>query len=252
MLEVKNLSAGYRGHKVVQNINFSLQNSEKLAIIGANGCGKTTLLRAISGILPYDGTVMVDGCSLLNKKRKEVAQKVALMQQIDVHYFNYTVYETVMLGRYVHMKEHFLSKSSKIDKEIVLEALKRTGLFELRNTLITQLSGGQLQRVFLTRIFVQNPSVILLDEPMNHLDFKYQMELIRYLKNWTEIENHCVVGVFHDLNLAFDFADTILLLDHGRVQAYCRTEEFPLNKLDGIYEYPMKEYMIRSLQRWKN
>ncbi|MFI3177574.1 MAG: ABC transporter ATP-binding protein [Eubacteriales bacterium] len=252
MLEVKNLSAGYHGHKVVENINFSLQNSEKLAIIGANGCGKTTLLRAISGILPYSGTVTVDDCSLLNKKRKEVAQKVALMQQIDAYYFNYTVYETVMLGRYVHMKEHFLSKSSKIDKEIVLEALKRTGLFELRNTLITQLSGGQLQRVFLTRIFVQNPSVILLDEPMNHLDFKYQMELIRYLKNWTEIEDHCVVGVFHDLNLAFDFADTILLLEQGKVQAYCRTEEFQLSQLDGIYEYPMKDYMIRSLQRWKN
>lgn len=251
MLQVKNVSCGYDKHPVVKDVSFSVKEGERLCILGPNGCGKTTLLRALAGILPYSGEVNVCRQSLTGMKRKQAAQKIALMSQLSSFSFSYTVYETVMLGRYAHMKRGAFGGESKEDREIVLESMKHTGTLDLKDRLITELSGGQLQRVFLARAFAQDPQIILLDEPTNHLDLKYQIELMEYLKEWSSKGNRCVAGVLHDINLAMSFADTLLLMDEGRVQAQEKVENFDLTLISRTYHMDVQSYMRESLKRWE-
>lgn len=251
MLKVSNVSCGYDKYPVVKDVSFSVKEGERLCILGPNGCGKTTLLRALAGILPYSGEIIVCGESLSGLKRKEAARKIALMSQLSSFSFSYTVYETVMLGRYVHMKRGALNSETNKDRRIVLESMERTGTLELKDRLITELSGGQLQRVFLARAFAQDPQIILLDEPTNHLDLKYQIELMEYLKEWSSKGNRCVAGVLHDINLAMSFADTLLLMEEGRIQAVDKVETFDLSLISRTYRMDVQSYMRKSLKRWE-
>lgn len=250
MLRIEHLSCGYGGPPIIQDISFQVKEGEKLCILGPNGCGKTTLLRALAGLLPSNGTIELMGTSLRTLPIRQRAQKLALMSQFSPVTFNYTVYETVMLGRYAHQTNGFLRGESAADRRAVEESLRLTGTWELRERLVTRLSGGQLQRVFLARAFAQEPQIILLDEPTNHLDLRYQVELINSLKSWSNAKGHCVVGVFHDMNLALSFADSILLLNHGQVQSYSKLKDFDLSLLDKIYHMDIRGYMAASLQRW--
>lgn len=250
MLQVGHLSCGYGDTPVVKDVSFHVDEGQRLCILGPNGCGKTTLLRGIMGILPTQGDVAVRGEPLRGMSSRQKAKRIALMSQLSSVYFAYTVYETVMLGRYAHQKRGILNSVSKEDEHIVRESLERTGMFEYKDRMITELSGGQLQRVFLSRIFAQDPRVILLDEPTNHLDLKYQVELIESLKEWVKKEKRCVVGVLHDINLALSFADTVLLMEKGTVKAFEKVEAFDLSLLDRTYQTDVRGYMRGSLQRW--
>lgn len=251
MLHVEHLICGYGGPPVVNDVTFRVREGEKLCILGPNGCGKTTLLRALAGLLPGSGRIQLDGKDLRSLSARQRARKVALMSQLSAAAFDYTVYETVMLGRYAHRTGGPLAGESEDDRRAVQESLTLTGTWELRDKLITRLSGGQLQRVYLARTFAQDPQVILLDEPTNHLDLRYQVELIESLKLWTQSAGRCVVGVLHDLNLALSFADTVLLLEQGKVMAHEKLERFDLSLLDRLYGMHVREHMKETLQRWK-
>ena len=185
MLKVENLSCGYGTEDIISDISFTANSNEKLCIIGPNGCGKTTLLRALSGVLDYRGNIFINDFELRSLSRKDISRNIALMSQISSVYFSYTVYETVALGRYIHNSKRIFSEESKDDKKIVDECIRAVGLTEMKDKLITELSGGQLQRVFLARVYAQDPEIILLDEPTNHLDLKNQIEFIEYLKLWS-------------------------------------------------------------------
>lgn len=250
MLRVEHLSCGYGGPPVVRDVSFRVKAGERLCILGPNGCGKTTLLRALAGLLPCQGTVEVAGTDLLRLPVRQRAKKLALMSQLSSAFFDYTVYETVMLGRYAHQRGGLLAGEGEADRKAVEESLKRTGTWELRDRLVTQLSGGQLQRVFLARTFAQEPQVIVLDEPTNHLDLRCQVELIDTLREWTAAGNRCVVGVLHDVNLALSFADTVLLLDRGGVLAYRRMERLDLALLDSLYGMDVRGHMRAALHQW--
>lgn len=250
MLRVDHLSCGYGGPPVVRDVSFQVEEGGRLCVLGPNGCGKTTLLRALAGLLPCEGAIELEGDDLRRLPVRRRAKKLALMSQISPAFFDYTVYETVMLGRYAHQRGGLLAREREADRAVVEESLRRTDTWELRDRPVTRLSGGQLQRVFLARVFAQEPQVILLDEPTNHLDLRCQVELIDSLRQWSAAGSRCVVGVLHDVNLALSFADAVLLLDRGSVLAYRSLERFDLALLDRLYGMDVRGHMRAALQRW--
>ena len=204
-----------------------------VCLIGPNGCGKTTLLRVIAGMLPAYGEVLVDGKDIRTLRRKEIASCVSFLSQISQVYYSYSVFETVMQGRYVHGSSFFSGTSSR-DREITSQILETLGLQDLADRQITALSGGQLQRVMLARCIAQQSPVLILDEPMNHLDMKVQSELTEYLMKWrtqpvrTESGREykpTIIGVFHDINTAAYMADDIALISDGRLLASGRKKD---------------------------
>lgn len=251
MFRVNRLSCGYGGAPVVKDVSFRVHEGERLCILGPNGCGKTTLLRAMAGLLPGSGTIELEGGDLRRMSARQRAKKLALMSQLTPAAFGYTVHETVMLGRYARRTGGPLAGESEEDRRVVRESMERTGTWELRDRLITELSGGQLQRVYLARTFAQEPQVILLDEPTNHLDLRYQVELIESLRTWVQTPGRCVVGVLHDINLALAFADTVLLLEDGNVLAQERVEGLNPSLLDRLYGMDVRAHMKATLERWK-
>jgi len=237
-IELKNISVSYeKGHPILKDISLKFNEGGIYGILGPNGSGKTTLLKAISGILPYEGKIMFDDKDLSSLSRKNIARRIALMPQFSSIYFTYTVKDTVLLGRYAHRGNSFrdiLSDSSSDDKKIVNEVLEMTGLSDIANSLLSELSGGQMQRVLLARTIAQETPVILLDEPTNHLDLRFHQELMNYLKDWasksTTVDNvthkNTVIAVFHDIGTAASVSDNIVLLNDGKV-----TKEGPADKI---------------------
>lgn len=252
MLEIKKLSAGYDGLDVIHDIDLKLQKGESLAMIGPNSCGKTTLLRAIAGVIEYTGDITLDSHSLKTMKRKEIATHIAMMSQISKVSFPYTVYETVMMGRYRFLRKNLFGNPGAEDIAVVEKTMQQTNLMEIKDKLIDHLSGGQLQRVFLAHTLVQEPRIILLDEPTNHMDMRYQLEIVRYLKEWAKEDSHAVIGVFHDINLAMHLTDHLLFMKEGRIKGMGKAQELiTTDFLKDIYEVDIVGYMHQSYARWK-
>jgi iron complex transport system ATP-binding protein len=250
MLEIKNLYSGYDGTDVIKDINITVNRGEILCIVGPNGCGKTTLLKSIAHILAYRGSIRLDGQEVSSYTRKNLAKKLALLGQISQLYFPYTVYDTVSLGRYAH-SEGFLKNLSKEDDAIIRDIMNKLGLYEVRDRMINELSGGQLQRVFLARTLVQNPDIILLDEPTNHLDLKHQVELLHYLINWVKETNKTVIGVLHDLNMVHYFGDTTAIMAGGRLAAFGKCGDvLDGETLKAVYGMDIRQFMLESLGNW--
>lgn len=252
MLEVQNVSAGYNGFDVLHDISFKVLKGEKLGIIGPNGCGKSTLLKALANLIPFKGEISIEDTPIKAMKRKDVAKKIGLLSQITHVYFSYTVFETVMMGRFAHGNNSLFSKDTKEDKEAVEEALNAVYMFDVKDKEINELSGGQLQRVFLAKVLAQNPEIILLDEPTNHLDLTYQVEFIKYLNEWTKKEVKITVSVLHDINHALSFSDKILVLDKGRIKGYGNVDDIVSSSLlNEVYNMDIASYMKNSLRRWE-
>lgn len=250
MLEINNLYCGYDGIDVVKDVSIKVERGQNLSIVGPNGCGKTTMLKAIANLIEYKGNIKLQGEEIRGIKRKNLAKKVAFMTQSSEVYFPYTVYETVALGRYAHIEGAFSSLSKK-DKEIVIDCIENVGLLEYKDRLINELSGGQLQRVYLARAFAQDPDIILLDEPTNHLDLKCQIEILQHINKWTKENNKTVIGVLHDLNLVQYFADKVLMLDNGEEAAYGNPQEVLSGSIvNDIYGIDIKDFMMSILKKW--
>ncbi|MCL2158179.1 MAG: ABC transporter ATP-binding protein [Oscillospiraceae bacterium] len=253
MLKLTNVSSGYNGTDVVKNISLNVKKNENLSIIGPNGCGKTTLLKAVANLLPFRGEVEIGGTSVRKMKSKEISLKIAMLSQSSGIYFSYSVFDTVMMGRYLHIKDRLLGLPSEQDRSCVMRCLEAVDLAREKDREITQLSGGQLQRVFLARTLAQEPKIILLDEPTNHLDLKYQIELIEYLKEWATKGERAVVGVLHDINLAMRLGDNIMVMKNGEIQACGKTQEVITGSLlKGVYDIDVSHYMRESLKKWEN
>ena len=249
MLSLNNVSAGYDGIDIVKNVSFDVKGC--VSIIGPNGCGKTTLLKAIANTLPSKGRIAVQGKSFSNMKRREISLNIAMLSQQPSIYFSYSVHDTVMMGRYLHIRSRISGTPTKEDKDVVIKSLEAVNLLEEQDKDITKLSGGQLQRVFLARALAQEPRVILLDEPTNHLDLKCQIEIINYLKNWAANGNRAIVGVLHDINLAMLLSDDMIVMKNGEIKANGKASEIIANDLlDDVYEMDVAGYMRSSLEKW--
>lgn len=225
-LLLKNVSAGYGGGKVLDDINLTIREGETVFIGGRNGSGKTTLLRVMAGLMAHDGSVTIGGNELSGMKRRNAAQLIALMPQTGEMFFQYTVFQTVLLGRYARSGGLFGS-FSKDDREFAKSCMESCGVYELGERLLGELSGGQLQRVLLARTFAQETPFLFLDEPGSNLDIKYRAELCDYLCKWSEGKTstpfgevrNTVVAVFHDLAQAERVCKRTVFLKEGKVAA---------------------------------
>jgi iron complex transport system ATP-binding protein len=249
MLTLNNVSTGYGGEDVIKNITLQIENS--VSIIGPNGCGKTTLLKAIANILPAKGSIMLQNKPFSGMKRREISMQIAMLSQQPAVYFSYSVYDTVMMGRYLHIKNRFLGTPTEKDREVVIKSLDAVNMLADKDREITKLSGGQLQRVFLAQVLAQEPLIILLDEPTNHLDLKCRVEIIEYLKNWAEENERIVIGVLHDINLALELSEQLLVMKDGEIRANGTVDEIVADGLlDDVYEMDVAEYMKKTFKRW--
>ena len=251
MLEIKKLSAGYNKKDVIFDINFKVQSGESLCVLGPNGCGKSTLLKSIARIIDYRGGVLIEGEDISAVPRKKLAKRIALLSQSAQVFFPFTVYETVSMGRYAYSRG-FLKNLSAEDKEIIADVLKKLDIFDIKDRLIDELSGGTLQRVFLARTLAQMPDVILLDEPANHLDLKHQIELLGFLKEWVKNKNRSLISVFHDLNLARQFGDTAVIIKNGKIAEFGNVEKTMNSEtLNDVFGINIHTFMQKSLKNWE-
>ena len=252
MLELKNVCAGYDGVEVLHDISCIFPPGSCWCVLGSNGCGKTTLMRTMAGLIPHRGQVLLEGREINGMKRRELAGKIAVLSQVNTVYFPYSVYDTVMLGRYQHMRSTLFGGASPEDRAVVERCLAFTGLSDLRQRKLDELSGGQRQRVFLAQTLAQDPQTILLDEPTNHLDVRHQVELVDYLRNWCADGQHTVVGVLHDLNLALRLSHNVLFMSEGRiVRSGSFAEIADAAFLQGIYGMDLSGFMRQSLEFWR-
>ena len=155
------------------------------------------------------------------------------------------------MGRYPHLGRGIFAAPSAGDRQVAEDCLKKLELWPERDRPITELSGGQLQRVLLARTFAQTPEIILLDEPSSHLDLKYQAELVEALKSWTAGSGRAAAGVFHDLDLALSFADTVLLMDRGQAVYLGDVKGLDPALLGRVFEMDVPAYMRASRERWE-
>lgn len=253
LLNLKNVSAGYNGQNVLHEISFDFKQGQNYCILGPNGCGKTTLIRAIAGLIESTGEIELEGRSIRKMKRRDIAAQIAVMSQVTNVYFPFTVYDTVMLGRYQYMRGRMFSRATAEDRDMVEECLRSVRLEDLCDRRIDELSGGQRQRVFLAQALAQNPRLILLDEPTNHLDIRHQVELIDYLHKWSADGKHAVIGVFHDINLALRLTDNVVFMKEGHIVGSGIFDQIADTQfLNNIYETDIAAYMMESLEKWRN
>jgi iron complex transport system ATP-binding protein len=257
MLEVKNLSAFYTDKQVLTDISFTLGEAQCLSVIGPNGCGKTTLLKCIANLIPFEGSITLSGEELKKLPRRELAEKVAVMSQFTIGSFGYSVFDTVMHGRFRYINPGlFGGNPSKEDVDAVLASINAVGIFDLRDRMINTLSGGQLQRVFLARVLAQNPQIILLDEPTNHLDLKHQIELVDYIREWVcsdKTRKRSVIGVFHDMNIALRLCENVMFMEDGKVGRIGKfTDVADAEYLKNLFGINVAKYMTHNISIWEN
>lgn len=220
MFNIRSVSFAYGKSPVLEDISFDVADGEMLGLIGPNGSGKTTLLRQLHGSLkPNSGQVLLDGHDIQHQSPKEIARQVAVVVQESPGDLSHTVVDTVLMGRIPHLKA--LQRHSRADEDLVTHALERVGALHLSSRGIDELSGGERQRVLMARALVQEAGCLLLDEPTNHLDIGFQHQLLSLVRSLSLT----TVTVLHDLNLAARYCDTIVLLDHGQIQAIGPPEE---------------------------
>lgn len=218
MIEAKNLKLCYDEKIVLDNINLDIEKGKITALIGSNGCGKSTLIKAIARILyPKSGSILMEDRDILKMPSKEVAKLLAMLPQSSNAPEDLTIYDLVKQGRYPY--HNLLSFWSKKDEEIVLESIKKVGLINEKDRTLSNLSGGQRQRAWIALSLAQDTDIILLDEPTNHLDIKYQLEILNILRDLNEKENRTIVMVIHDINHALKYADNIVAIKNGNILA---------------------------------
>lgn len=224
VLEAKGLGLSYGGAYVFEDLNLTLPKGEITVFIGSNGCGKSTLLRSMARLLkPQRGTVILEGSDIAGLSTKEVARKLAILPQGPAAPEGLTVLQLVKQGRYPY--QSWLKQWSPEDEDAVREALAATGMSELADRAVDSLSGGQRQRAWIAMTLAQETPVILLDEPTTYLDLTHQIEVLDLLYDMNERHRHTIVMVLHDINLACRYADHIVAIREGKVEAQGRPEE---------------------------
>lgn len=220
-MKLQNITAGYHGTEVLHGVSLSLPQGELVGIIGANGCGKTTLLKCMAGLLPYHGAITYFDRPHESYNRKEFARTVAFLPQTRP-IPNLTVRELVAHGRYPHLG--FGRRLTEQDEREIDKAIEQMQLGELANRPLSELSGGQRQRAYLALALAQNTKILLLDEPTTYCDIAQQLELMAVLRELCK-EGKTVVTVLHELSLALSHCDRLAVLHDGALLSFGTAKE---------------------------
>ena len=251
MLKAEHVTVRCDGRVIVNDLSFALEAGQWLMLVGPNGAGKTTLIRAISQGVPCTGRIMLDGKDVRAYKPAQLARQIGVLSQQHSVGYAYSVEEVVSLGRYAHAAG-FLSNSDGEGKAHVEEALERTGLTQLRRASVLTLSGGELQRTFLAQVFAQNPRLLILDEPANHLDLVYQKQVFSLIGEWLKTPGRAVMSVVHDLSLARRYGTHAVLMHHGQSAAQGAMEEtLTRENLQAVYEMDVCGWMREMYAQWQ-
>jgi len=198
------------------DLSFDVAAGEILGVLGPNSAGKTTVIRLLTKLVtPARGTIAVDGTPVASMTRAELARRIAVVPQDVPAGLPFTVEQLVLMGRYPHAPRRFFETAE--DVAIARAAMAATGVADLADTPVGTLSGGERQRVVLARALAQRPRVLILDEPTAHLDLRYQVECVALLRRVNREQGTTIVLVSHDLNLASELCDRLLLLADGRI-----------------------------------
>lgn len=251
MLTADNVTVRCGGHTIVDGLSFRLQEGQWLMLAGLNGAGKSTLIRAISQGIAYTGRFMLNGRDLRTYRTAQLAQRIGVLEQQHAVGYAYSVEEVVRLGRYAYAGG-FLSGRDEEGGLRVEQALEATGLQALRHASVLTLSGGELQRAFLAQVFAQDPQILILDEPANHLDLVYQQHIFALLQDWLRQPGRAVLSVVHDLSLARRYGTHAVLMKQGRCIAQGTADEvFTPDALRAVYDMDVYQWMRGLLEQWR-
>jgi len=224
LLTIGDIDCSYGSVNVLKDVHFAVKSGEFLGILGPNGSGKTTLLRSISRVLkPQKGVILIDDKDIYGMKSVDVAKQLAVVPQSTPVTFDFTSLEVVLMGRNPHMPR--FKMESKEDLAIARNSMELTRTWEFADRPVTELSGGESQRVIIARALTQEPRILLLDEPTTHLDISNQLEIMDLIKHLCKTKELLIVAVFHDFNLAARYCDSIILLNDGKIVAVGKSNE---------------------------
>jgi len=231
ILSVNDIRFSYNSHPIIENVSFDLEKGRLLAILGVNGAGKSTLLKCLNRILrPRAGSVLLGSEDLHRLSQNAIARRMGYVPQHHPR-MNLTVYESVLLGRRPHMG----FTVSQTDYTTVDGILEQMGLSALALRPVSDLSGGEAQKVMIARALAQSPTILLLDEPTSNLDLKNQMEVMALIRSVVSSRGLMAIVAIHDLNLAVRFADHFLFIKDHRIHAMATGEELNAETIEAVY-----------------
>lgn len=250
ILQTKNLTLQYPGKLLCRNLNLTVNSGECWAVLGQNGCGKTTLIHVLGGLRSADGvstnSVTVAGKAPLTWPRRELARKLGIMLQEEPGEFWGNVSEYVLLGRYPHVKNLFGWES--VDHDIAIQAMQRMELTNFSQRSLDTLSGGERQRVRIALLLAQSPQCYLLDEPLQHLDLRHQLFAMMLFKELAT-QGSTVMIVLHDIAWVSRYCDHVLMLfENGRVLTGSVEELLTRDNLEELYQCSLDEFGVKVLR----
>ena len=225
ILKLENFYTGYKNNIIIKNINLSVNSGEWLGVIGPNGSGKSTLIKSILGIIKsFKGNIYLKDKDITIFTNKKIAQTISFLPQQLNTSLSITVKELVALGRSPY-KEFWEFNLNKNDLEKINQSLNLVDMYALKDQQINQISGGQCQRAYLALALAKDPEILILDEPTNALDLKYQIKFLEIIKQLKVCRNISVITILHDLNLAARYSDKIIALKDGESIGYGSSNE---------------------------
>lgn len=224
-IEVTKLNFSYDNENItLDDLNLNIEKGKFYTILGPNGSGKTTLIRILSKALNIENNqVLIEDIDINSIKTKNLAKKLSVVPQYTTIEFEFSVLDIVLMGRSPHLKR--FSSESEADLKIVQSAMEATNTWHLRNKSINALSGGERQRVIVARAISQETDIILLDEPISHLDIHHQIETLNNIKKINKEKGKTIIAVLHDLNMGAAYSDYIILMKEGKVHSFGAPKE---------------------------
>lgn len=241
MIEIKGLTKSYGNKPIVKDVSVKIKPNKITSFIGPNGAGKSTLLSMISRLLDADtGDVLLDKNNIKNMKSNEFAKRIAILRQANFLNVKLTIRQLVSFGRYPYSK----GRLNDEDNRIVDQAIEYLNLTDIQHKFLDELSGGQKQRAFISMVIAQNTEYILLDEPLNNLDMKHSVQIMKILRKLVDELGKTVVIVLHDINFASVYSDRIVALRDGRLVKDGPTHEIINSEsLNEVYDMHIPVHM---------